>query len=443
MVKVYSEIYGCAANVADAEIALGILKSRGHEVVSSPEDADALIIFTCVVKKPTSDRMLYRISRLAGYGKRLIVAGCIVPGEPEKVKRIAPDAIMAHPRAVTGIWKAVEEGLDLPNPLSDVKLGYPRLRRNPIVAIIPVSEGCFWRLCSFCIVVRTRGRFGSYPMELIENEVRESIREGVKEIWLTSQDMGSYGIESGRSRLPELIRRVAGVEGFFLVRVGMMNPLYAYPIRGGLAEAYALPKVFKFLHLPVQSGSNKVLRDMRRGYTVEVFKRIVGEMRSRIAGLTLSTDVIVGYPTESESDFDETVKLVEEIKPDMINISRFFKRPGTPAEKLKPLDPREVKRRSRILSEVAREVALRNNERWIGWSGWAIVDEIGERGEAIARNISYRPIIVQGKRGEEVFGKLVEVEVESARPYCLMARFKRVIEDREILESLMGELIET
>jgi len=127
----------------------------------------------------------------------------------------------------------------------------------------------------------------------------------------------------------------------------------------------------------------------------------------------------------------------------MINISRFFKRPGTPAEKLKPLDRREVKRRSRILSEVAREIGLRNNERWIGWSGWAIVDEIGERGEAIARNISYRPIIVQGRRGEEIFGKLVEVEVESARPYCLMARFKRVIEDKEIRELFMEGLIET
>ena len=430
--KIYAEVYGCAANVADAEIALGILSERGHEIVSRPEDADILIIFTCVVKKPTSDRMLYRIARLHEYGKRLIVAGCITSGEPDKVRAIAPNAIMIHPRAITRIWEAVEKGVSLPAPLDDVKLGYPRYRKNPIIAIIPASEGCSWRLCSFCIVARTRGAFKSYPMDLIEEEVRRSVREGVKEIWLTSQDMGSYGIESGRSMLPNLIKRIAGIEGRFFIRVGMMNPLYIYPVRRDLAEAYLSQKVFKFLHLPVQSGSNKVLREMRRGYTVEIFKRIVDEIRSRIPDITLSTDIIVGYPTEDEDDFEATIRLVETVKPDMINISRFFARPGTPAERLKPLDPREVKRRSRILSEIAREVALRNNERWIGWSGYAIVDEIGERGEAIARNITYRPIVIRDKPARELFGRIVEVEIESARPYCLMAKLKRVTEPQEI-----------
>jgi len=172
---------------------------------------------------------------------------------------------------------------------------------------------------------------------------------------------------------------------------------------------------------------------MRRGYDVRVFKRIVEFMRSKIPGLTLSTDIIVGYPTEDESDFEETVKLVEDIKPDMINISRFFPRPRTPAEKLKPLDPRIVKKRSKLLSEVAREIALKNNERWIGWRGLALVDEIGERGEAIARNASYRPIVIRGC-GEELFGKFVEVEVEGARPYCLLAEFKKILEPLEIAE---------
>jgi tRNA A37 methylthiotransferase MiaB len=218
----------------------------------------------------------------------------------------------------------------------------------------------------------------------------------------------------------------------------MMNPLYVYPVRERLAETYLSPRIFKFLHLPVQSGSNMVLRDMGRGYTVEVFKRIVEEFRSRMPELTLSTDIIVGYPTEDEGDFEETIKLVEEVRPDMINISRFFARPGTPSEKLKPLDPRLVNERSRILSDVARRIALENGERWIGWSGYALVDEIGEGGEPIARNIYYRPIAVENARGDEVFGRIAEVEVEDAKPYCLIARLKRIASAEEAWEAIIA-----
>jgi len=412
--------------MADSEIALGILKQAGYTLVQKPEDADIIIIFTCVVKKPTSDRMLYRINFLKQFRKKLIVAGCMASGEPEKIRRAAPRAILVHPRAITRITEAIESGKSILSEDDIIKLRHPRVRRNPITAIIPVSEGCWWRRCSFCIVARTRGSYMSYPLNMILEEVEDSIHEGVKEIWLTSQDMGSYGIESGRSLLPRLIECVSKVDGLFLVRVGMMNPIYLKPILEDLAEAYLRPKIFRFLHLPVQSGSNKVLMDMNRGYSVELFKEIVKFMRSRIKDLTLSTDIIVGYPTEDEEDFEKTVKLIEEIKPDMINLSRFFPRPGTPAERLKPLDPRLVKKRSKLMSEVAREAALRAGERWIGWRGIALVDEIGERGEAIARNLSYKPIVLK-ENGRRLFGKFVKVEIESIRPYCLLGRVKRTL----------------
>ena len=412
--------------MADSEIALGILKQAGYTLVQKPEDADIIIIFTCVVKKPTSDRMLYRINFLKQFRKKLIVAGCMASGEPEKIRRAAPRAILVHPRAITRITEAIESGKSILSEDDIIKLRHPRVRRNPITAIIPVSEGCWWRRCSFCIVARTRGSYMSYPLNMILEEVEDSIHEGVKEIWLTSQDMGSYGIESGKSLLPRLIECVSKIDGLFLVRIGMMNPIYLKPILEDLAEAYLKPKIFRFLHLPVQSGSNKILMDMNRGYSVELFKEIITFMRSRIKDLTLSTDIIVGYPTEDEEDFEKTVKLIEEIKPDMINLSRFFPRPRTPAEKLKPLDPKLVKKRSKLMSEVAREAALRAGERWIGWRGIALVDEIGERGEAIARNLSYKPIVLK-ENGRRLFGKFVEVEIESIRPYCLLGRVKRTL----------------
>lgn len=427
MVKVYVESYGCSANVADAEIAMGLLREHGIELVDSPSASDLNVIVTCAVKKQTSDRMLYRISRLRDLGKPLIVAGCMASGEAEAVEKVAPSASLVHPRSITKIHTIVSnvfkgEKIVLSGDDGPWKVGLPRVRRNRVVAIVPVSEGCRWSRCTFCIVPTTRGRFESYPLRSIIEEVARSLEEGCKEVWLTSQDMGSYGLESGRNLLPELIKGVASLPGKFFVRIGMMNPIYLKPVLEKLIGAYESPKVFKFLHLPVQSGSDRVLRDMQRGHDVSLFKHIVGAFRSKFPELTLSTDIIVGYPSESDEDFELTVKLVEEVEPDFVNVSRFYPRPHTPAEKLELLPARKVNERSRVLSEVCREVALKRNERWMGWCGGVLIDEVGEKGEAIGRNYAYKPIVLRGVKGDEVLGKFVEVEVVDVRPYCLMGR---------------------
>lgn len=426
MRRVYAEVYGCTANMADGEIALGLLRRAGWELVERPEEADVILLVTCAVKKPTSDRMLHRIRKLRGYGKRLIVAGCMAPGEYVNVRRAAPDSILLHPRSIGWVVEAAELGTDFMDADGVEKLGYPRLLRNPVIGIVPVSEGCRWRRCGFCIVPRTRGEFVSYSTERIVEEVERLLGEGVREIWLTSQDMGGYGLDKGKNMLPELIKRVAEIPGLFWIRIGMMNPIYLKPILPNLAETYLHPKIYRFLHLPVQSGSDKILRAMNRGYTVSLFREIVDYMRERVPGLTLATDVIVGYPGEEEGDFEDTVKLIEEVKPDAVNVSKFFPRPGTPAEKLPRLDTRVIKRRSKLVSEIARKIAYERNLNWVGWRGLALVDELGERGEAIARNQSYKPIVLRGC-GREVLGKLVEVEVVEARPYCLMGRLVREV----------------
>lgn len=423
------EAYGCSANMADAEIAMGILRSGGYEYTENPSEADINIIVTCAVKRPTADRMLHRVRRLRALGRPLIVAGCMASGETDAVRRSAPEALLIHPRQITRISEAAGELLrgrrvDLLSGQNGPKLGLPRVRRNRAVSIIPVSEGCRWSRCSFCIVPAARGSFGSYPIQLILEEARRSIAEGAREIWLTSQDMGSYGLESGRNMLPDLISLVSSLDGRFMTRVGMMNPIYLRPILERLTSSFGSPRVFKFLHLPVQSGSDHILREMNRGHGVDLFLEIVRAFREAYPQLTLSTDVIVGYPAEDEGDFEETMRLIERVEPDTVNVSRYYPRPGTPAERMGELPPGVMNRRSRLLSDLCREVALRRNEAWIGWSGEAIVDEVGERGEAIARNQSYKPIVLRGARGGELLGRFVEVEVEEARPYCLMGRLK-------------------
>ncbi|MCL7397195.1 MAG: tRNA (N(6)-L-threonylcarbamoyladenosine(37)-C(2))-methylthiotransferase [Thaumarchaeota archaeon] len=427
MGRVYTEIYGCTANVADGEIALGILREAGWEVVDKPEDSDLILLVTCTVKKPTSDRMLYRIKKLKTYRKMLIVAGCMASGEGDKVKRIAPEAILVHPRAITRILEVVETRKDLTVGDGLDKLGKKRVLKNSVVGIVPVSEGCRWGRCGFCIVPFTRGRFVSHPLDKIMEEASRLISMGVKEIWLTSQDMGSYGLDLGRNMLPQLVNSIASLPGEFWIRIGMMNPIYLKPILRELAEAYLHPKVYKFLHLPVQSGSDKILRAMNRGYTTSTFREIIEYMKSRISELTVSTDIIVGYPGEDEEDFEETIKLIREIEPDSVNISKFFPRPHTPSEKLPQLDPRIIKERSRYITKVATEIAYKKNLKWIGWTGVALVDEIGEKGEAIARNIYYKPIVLKDECGHILLGRKIEVEVVDAKPHCLIGKQVKTI----------------
>jgi MiaB-like tRNA modifying enzyme len=427
MGRVYTEIYGCTANVADGELALGILREAGWEIVDKPEDSDLILLVTCTVKKPTSDRMLYRIKKLKTYGKMLIVAGCMASGEGDKVKRIAPEVILVHPRAITRILEVVETRQDLTVGDGVDKLGRKRVLKNSVIGIVPVSEGCRWGRCGFCIVPFTRGRFVSYLLDKIIEEASRLISMGVKEIWLTSQDMGSYGLDLGRNMLPQLVKSIASLPGEFWIRIGMMNPIYLKPILRELAETYLYPKVYKFLHLPVQSGSDKILRAMNRGYTTSTFREIIEYMKSRIGELTVSTDIIVGYPGEDEEDFEETVKLIREIEPDSVNISKFFPRPHTPSEKLPQLDPRIIKERSRYITKVATEIAYRKNLKWIGWTGVALVDEIGEKGEAIARNIYYKPIVLKDECGHILIGRKIEVEVVDAKPHCLIGKQVKTI----------------
>ncbi|MEM3096326.1 MAG: tRNA (N(6)-L-threonylcarbamoyladenosine(37)-C(2))-methylthiotransferase [Nitrososphaerota archaeon] len=413
--RVYAEVYGCPANAADGEIALGLLRDRGYRPSNSPADADILLLVTCAVKKPTADRMISRIKKLSALGGRLVVTGCMVTGEASRLREVAPTAQLIEPRQIARIADAIE-GSGGQGGL--VKLGLPRVRRNPVVSIVPVSEGCRWSRCSFCIVPRSRPGYVSYPVKLVVDEVRRGLTEGCKEFWLTSQDMGSYGLESGRNMLPELLQAVDEIDGMFFVRVGMMNPIYLRPILERLVKSYLGKHIFRFLHLPVQSGSNHVLREMQRGHTVDLFLEIVSMFRQSIPMLTLSTDIIVGYPAEDEDDFEETLRLVEMVKPDVINISRFFPRPGTPAERLKPLPPNILSRRVKLLREVAMATQLELNCSWVGWEGLALVDEVGRRGTLIARNQSYKPIVFQDVKVP--LGSFVKLRVVDSRQNCLM-----------------------
>jgi MiaB-like tRNA modifying enzyme len=249
--------------------------------------------------------------------------------------------------------------------------------------------------CTFCQTKLSKGDLSSYRLGDVVRQVQTEIKEGCKEVWLTSTDNGCYGFDIGTD-LPSLVNAVTEIPEKFMVRVGMMNPMYMPRIKEKLVEAYDNDKVFKFLHIPVQSGSNKVLHDMKRGHTAETFREIAKKVKERFENFTISTDVIVGFPSETEEDFQKTVSLLDETKPDVVNLSKYSARPGTDAAEWEQLDAAEVKRRSKIVFEQISKLSMESNQKWIGWKGKVLFDEKTDEGIK-GRNFAYKPVSVADK----------------------------------------------
>ncbi len=331
--------------------------------------------------------------------------------ESELIKKLRPDASLVGVHHIKDILKAVNKHTKLITRKKEVKLCLPKIRKNKIISIVQISEGCKGN-CTYCIVKLVKGELHPYPANKILEEIKASIKDGCKEIWLTSQDSAAY------PNLPKLLNKITKLKGDFKLRLGMSNPNNVLPILDKLIKVYSSDKIFKFLHIPVQSGNNKVLKAMNRYYTVNDFKKIIKEFRKAFPRITISTDIICGFPTETEEQFNDSLKLIKEIKPDVLNISRFWPRPGTKAEKMPQIPSWITKERSKKLTKLFNKIALENNKKWINWQGKILIDEKGKNNTWIGRNLYYKPVIVKGnyKLGQEI-----NVKIKSVTAYDLRA----------------------
>jgi MiaB-like tRNA modifying enzyme len=297
-----------------------------------------------------------------------------------------------------------------------VKLTMPKLRRNQICEIVPISEGCVGN-CAFCCTRFARGKLFSYPPNIIVDTIRELIEKGYKEIWITSQDTGAYGLDRDCD-LATLLETICTIKGEFFIRVGMMNPNNLLTMLNRLIDVFQNEKIFKFLHLPMQSGNEKVLQLMNRHYKINDFRRIVQTFRERIPELTLATDIICGFPSEDELAFQDSLRLLDEVEPDIVNISKFAPRPKTIAATMKQLPSQIVKDRSKRMADRCKTISLRKNRRWINWRGPILVNEIGRRESLVGRNFAYKPVVINGKR--KLLGKRLSVRIYEVTPTYLL-----------------------
>ncbi len=417
MPNVYIESYGCSASQCEAEIMAGLLERAGFTIVKNERNSDLIIFVTCYVKSPTEQKILFRIGQFQkSYPrKKFIIAGCMPEGIYKSLLSIAPKASLISTHHVRDIAKAVKKTLEgkrveYLGKSREVKLCLPKIRKNPVIDIVPISSGCN-SSCSYCCVRFAKGKLFSYPKEMILKEIEGSLNQNCKEIWLTSQDNASYGLDEGDCRLPGLLDSVSKIHGSFFLRVGMMNPKNILPILKDLRKSYQSEKIYKFLHLPVQSGDSRILKKMNRGYSVKDFVRIVRDFRKDFR-INLWTDVIVGFPGETKNQFENTVKLIKEVKPDWTNVSKFGLRPGV-SVKSNQVPSETLSERSEKMSRIAREVSLKRNKEWIGWEGMVLISRRGrEPNQWLGRNPSYKIVLVESK--ENLLGRFVKVEIEKA-----------------------------
>ncbi|MCP3682549.1 MAG: tRNA (N(6)-L-threonylcarbamoyladenosine(37)-C(2))-methylthiotransferase [bacterium] len=409
--KIFIETFGCSANTNNSEIMAGLLTKAKHTIVDNEKNADIIILNTCTVKGRTESKVLNRVKKLAK--KKLVIAGCMAEVQKDALKKIAPNAILVGPYHVKDITRAIK-GQSFTGNKKEVKLGLPKKRTNPKIDIVQISEGCSGN-CSYCIVKLAKKELHSYPEEKILSEIKKAVRNGCKEIWITSQDCAAYGKDT-KTNLAELLEKIVKIEGEFFVRLGMMNPNNVLPILDRLIKVLKHKKVFKFMHIPVQSGNNEILKLMNRRYTVDDYKKIIKKLRKAIPRITISTDIICGFPSETEKQFEDSLKLINETKPDLLNISRFFPRPGTAASKMKDMNGRYKKKRSRQLAKLFKSIALEKNKGWIGWKGEFLIDEKIRKGSVTGRNEFYKQIVI--KKNIEP-GSMVWAEVRDVTPNYL------------------------
>ena len=419
MAKIFVEAYGCSASFADSEMISGLIRNGGHTLVDNSSESDLNIIVTCSVKDATANKMIHRIKSLKS--KPLVVAGCFAKAEPGTIKKFAENASMLGPNSLGKTLQVIDSTLNGRKQISledsDLsKVGLPKVRLNPVVGIVEIASGCMSE-CTFCQTKLSKGDLSSYRLGDIVRQVQTEISEGCKEVWLTSTDNGCYGFDIGTD-LPSLVNAVVEIPDDFMIRVGMMNPMYMPRIKEDLIESFDNDKVFKFLHIPVQSGSDKVLHDMKRGHTVSTFREIVKKVKERFGNFTISTDVIVGFPSETEEDFQKTVNLLDETRPDVVNLSKYSARPGTDAAEWKQIDVTEVKRRSKEIFEQINKISFENNKKWIGWIGKVLFDEKIDEGIK-GRNFAYKPVFV---RNEVDIGQSHTVEITDVTVNSLLGK---------------------
>lgn len=426
--KIWIRTWGCSHNNSDGEYMAGQLAAYGYKITENASDADLWLLNSCTVKNPAEDHFRNSIKKAQEENKKLVLAGCVPQAQPrqdylkglsilgvqqiDRVVEVVEETIKGHSVRLLGQKK------DNGKRLGGARLDLPKIRKNPLIEIISINTGCL-NACTYCKTKHARGNLASYPIDELIDRAKQSFQEGVCEIWLTSEDTGAYGRDIGTD-LPALLWKLVEVipEGAML-RLGMTNPPYILEHLEEMAKILNHPRVYAFLHIPVQSASDTVLMEMKREYCVADFKRVVDFLKEKVPGITIATDIICGFPGETDQDFRETVKLVEEYKFPSLFINQFYPRPGTPAAKMEQVPAQVKKQRTKDLSGVFHSYNPYDHK--IGERQQVLVtEESFDSKFYVAHNRFYEQVLVP--KNPTFMGKMVEVDIYESGKHFMKGR---------------------
>ncbi|XP_066862784.1 threonylcarbamoyladenosine tRNA methylthiotransferase isoform X4 [Kogia breviceps] len=394
--KIWIRTWGCSHNNSDGEYMAGQLAAYGYKITENASEADLWLLNSCTVKNPAEDHFRNSIKKAQEENKKIVLAGCVPQAQPRQdyLKGLSVIGVQQIDRVVEVVEETIKghsvrllsQKKDNGKRLGGARLDLPKIRKNPLIEIISINTGCL-NACTYCKTKHARGNLASYPVDELVDRAKQSFQEGVCEIWLTSEDTGAYGRDIGTS-LPALLWKLVEVipEGAML-RLGMTNPPYILEHLEEMAKILNHPRVYAFLHIPVQSASDTVLMEMKREYCVADFKRVVDFLKDKVPGITIATDIICGFPGETDQDFQETVKLVEEYKFPSLFINQFYPRPGTPAAKMEQVPAQVIGERQKVL----------------------VTEESFDSKFYVAHNRFYEQVLVP--KNPTFMGKMVEVNV--------------------------------
>jgi MiaB-like tRNA modifying enzyme len=420
--EIYFESYGCTANQNSTEIMKGLVKQAGLNITLNSDFADLIIINSCIVKQPTQEKIRRRVFDFLKQRKKVILAGCMPRLNKKTLQK--PNLFLLDTSHVKNLINLIQDIKDKTydsekylKQRKEVKANLSKISSEKHIGITQISEGCLGE-CTYCIVRLAKGKLFSYPKEDIINSVKSDLNAGCKEIWITSQDNAAYENDQGKYSLPELLKEILKLKGRFFVRLGMMNPNNIKKILPELIEIFKHPKMFKFLHIPIQSGSNKILKTMNRFYTKQDVLKIISEFKKQIPNITVSTDIIVGFPGETDKDFQETIDIIKKIKPEILNRSNFGKRPGTPTAKLKEISSELMKKRATELMKLHLNICKENQKPWLGKTASLLIDKKGYGNTWLGRSNNYKLFAIRSK--EKILGRFVNVKVKKVLPHYLI-----------------------
>jgi tRNA-2-methylthio-N6-dimethylallyladenosine synthase len=433
--RVYMEVFGCQMNKLDAELMLGVLSEAGYRVTGNPRDAGVILYNTCAIREQAENRVFSKLGQLRSLKRRrpelvIGVMGCSAQNHQHAIfKRYPHVGIVCGPGEFLRLPELVDAArgggqvaaLDLER---EVKFTRTRnLGPNPFSAFVSVMRGCDMA-CTFCVVPRTRGPEVSRPVREIVDECRALVDGGVREITLLGQTVNSYGKRLAPGRrigLQHVLHELNKIRGLERIRFITSHPRF---MNADLIAAMGnLEKVCEYLHLPVQSGSDAVLRRMQRSYTVAHYRKVAADSRERIRGLALATDVIAGFCGETEAEFQETVQLMEEIRFHGAFVFRYSERPDTAAARLADDVPEEVKHeRNQALLELQKRVSLEWNRQAVGSVAEVLVEGLSKRDGArwSGRNRAHQIVVFPRRDGEKLEGRLVDVRITDCTPLVLV-----------------------